>query len=164
MDIIKTVKSLPSVAKLFINRYAPFRGASIHVDYIALDKGHVRVEMPLNRQNQNLVGVHFGGSLYSMVDPFYMMILKHRLGKKYIVWDKAASINFLSPGRTKVIANIHIDEAEINHIRYLASNNAPVLRTYRLDITDETGQRIAEVEKVVYIRLKKPKGTRSLFR
>ncbi|EXE18898.1 translation elongation factor P domain protein [Acinetobacter baumannii 1440750] len=51
-----------------------------------LELCHVRVKMPLTWKNQNLVGTHFGGSLYSMVDPFYMLILMHHLGSKYIVW------------------------------------------------------------------------------
>lgn len=164
MDIIRALKSVPSVAKLVINRYAPFRGAGISVEKIELDKGYIQVKLPLTRQNRNAVGVHFGGSLYAMVDPFYMLILMHRLGDKYIVWDKAATINFLSPGRGTVYADIRIDEAEVNHIRYLAANNQPILRVYKLDIKDDTGQRIAEVEKTIYIRLKKPKSTRSLFR
>lgn len=164
MNIIKVLKSVPGVAKLVINRYAPFRGAGISVEKIDFDKGYIQVKMPLTRQNRNAVGVHFGGSLYAMVDPFYMLILMHQLGNKYIVWDKAASINFLSPGRSSVYADIRIDEVEVNHIRYLAANNEPVIRVYKLDIIDDTGQRIAEVEKTVYIRRKKTKGTRSLFR
>ncbi len=164
MDIIQAIRSMPSIAKFIINRYAPFRGAGIRVDIIDLNKGYIRVEMPLTRQNSNIVGVHFGGSLYAMVDPFYMLILMHQLGDKYIVWDKTAAINFLSPGRSTVYAEIQIDQTEVNHIRSLAANNEPVIRTYKLNIIDDTGQRIAEVEKSVYIRLKKPKGTRSLFK
>ena len=90
-----------------------------------------------------------------MVDPFYMMILMHHLGSKYIVWDKAAEINFLSPGRSTVHADIRVDLAEIEQIRELAENYEPVLRTYHLNIFDESGVRIAEVQKTLYIRRKK---------
>jgi hypothetical protein len=93
-----------------------------------------------------------------MVDPFYMMILLHHLGSKYIVWDKAAEINFLSPGRSTVHADIRVDLAEIEQIRELADNFEPVLRTYHLNIFDETGVRIAEVQKTLYIRRKKAKS------
>ena len=116
--------------------------------------------MPLTRKNQNIVGVHFGGSLYSMVDPFYMLILMHHLGSKYIVWDKSASIQFLSPGRGTVYADIHLDSTEIDQIKQLTENHAPAYRNYSLNIFDEAGVRIAEVQKTVYIRRKKPKASR----
>jgi hypothetical protein len=92
-----------------------------------------------------------------MIDPFYMLLLMHHLGSKYIVWDKAAKIQFLSPGRGTVYADIRIDAAEIKHIKTLAEDYSPVNRIYQLSIYDETGVRIAEVEKTVYIRRKKPK-------
>ncbi|EMI8755322.1 DUF4442 domain-containing protein, partial [Acinetobacter baumannii] len=41
--------------------------------------------------------------------------------------------------------------------RELAENYAPVLRTYHLNIFDESGVRIAEVQKTLYIRRKKAK-------
>lgn len=92
-----------------------------------------------------------------MVDPFYMLILMHHLGSRYIVWDKAANIQFLSPGRGTVYADIQLDPNEINHIKNLADNHAPVLRNYSLNIFDEAGLRIAEVQKTLYIRRKQPR-------
>ncbi|NLN57389.1 MAG: DUF4442 domain-containing protein, partial [Gammaproteobacteria bacterium] len=108
MNLLKKLQSIPLISKYFLNRYAPYRGAGIEIDQIDLAEYHVRVKMPLTRKNQNIVGVHFGGSLYSMVDPFYMLILMHHLGSKYIVWDKAASIQFLAPGRSTVYADIRL--------------------------------------------------------
>lgn len=145
------------VSKFMINRYSPYRGAGIEIDQIDLANYYIRVKMPLTRKNQNIVGTHFGGSLYSMVDPFYMLILMHHLGSKYIVWDKAATINFLAPGRSTVYADIRLDANEINHVKELAENYAPVIRNYVVNIFDESGLRIAEVHKTLYIRRKKPK-------
>lgn len=142
------------------NSFAPFHGAGISIDKIDLKNYHIRSKMPLTRKNKNIVGVHFGGSLYAMVDPFYMTLLMYHLGDKYIVWDKAASIDFLTPGRSTVYADIRIDESEVQLIKQLASNHAPVYRNYTVNIMDESGLRIAEVHKTVYIRKKKPKGTR----
>lgn len=155
MAILKKLQNIPSISKFLFNHYPPYRGAGIHIEVMNLELCHVRVKMPLTWKNQNLVGTHFGGSLYSMVDPFYMLILMHHLGSKYIVWDKAAEINFLSPGRSTVYADIRVDLAEIEQIRELAENYAPVLRTYHLNIFDESGVRIAEVQKTLYIRRKK---------
>ncbi|USE83027.1 PaaI family thioesterase [Acinetobacter tibetensis] len=157
MSVLKRLQSVPVITKFILNRYAPYRGAGIQVEKIDFPNYHIRVKMLLTRKNQNIVGVHFGGSLYSMIDPFYMLLLMHHLGSKYIVWDKAAKIQFLSPGRGTVYADIRIDAAEIKQIKTLAEDYSAVNRIYQLSIYDETGVRIAEVEKTVYIRRKKAK-------
>ncbi|GAA5186569.1 DUF4442 domain-containing protein [Acinetobacter kookii] len=161
MSLLKKLQTIPAISKFLLNRYAPYRGAGIEIDKVDLANYHIRIKMPLTRKNQNIVGVHFGGSLYSMVDPFYMLILMHHLGSKYIVWDKSASIQFLSPGRGTVYADIRLDSTEIDRIKQLAENHEPVYRNYNLNIFDESGVRIAEVQKIVYIRRKKPKASRN---
>ena len=158
MSLLRKIQSLPLISKFMLNRYAPYRGAGIEVDKINFDQYHIRVKMPLTRKNQNIVGVHFGGSLYSMIDPFYMLLLMHHLGPKYIVWDKEASIYFLSPGRGTVYADIRISAEEVQTVINLAANYQPVYRQYTLDIFDENRIRIAEVHKTVYIRRKQSKA------
>jgi len=158
-NFFRKIRTIPAVSKFMINHYSPYRGAGIAIETIDLDNYFIRIKMPLTRKNRNIVGTHFGGSLYSMVDPFYMLILMHDLGNKYIVWDKSAAINFLSPGRSTVYADIRISADEISEIKRLAENHEPVLRSYTLNIVDEAGTRIAEVEKTLYIRRKKAKAT-----
>jgi acyl-coenzyme A thioesterase PaaI-like protein len=89
-----------------INIWGPFRGAGIVVTSLADDWSHARVVLKERLLNRNYVGTHFGGSLFAMTDPFYMLMLMHRLGKGYRVWDRAASIDFLSPGRGTLIARV----------------------------------------------------------
>ena len=158
MSLIQKIQSVPAISKFFLNRYAPFRGAGIEIDAVDFKDYYIRIKMPLTRKNQNIVGVHFGGSLYAMVDPFYMLLLMHHLGNKYIVWDKAASIQFLSPGRGTVYADIRLSSDEIATVKSLTENYAPVHRDYTLDIYDDRGARIAVVHKTVYIRRKKSKS------
>lgn len=159
MSIIHKISRLPVLSKWILNRYSPFKGAGISIDQLKLDHYFIRVKMPLTARNRNVVGTHFGGSLYAMVDPFYMLLLMHHLGPHYIVWDKAASIEFLAPGRGTVYANIQLSQEEIEIIRDLAQDHAPVLREYDLDIVDATGMRIAHVKKTLYIRRKKPRAS-----
>ena len=99
----------------FINLYPPLLGAGIRVRKI--DELTVRAEMKLTALNRNSVGVHFGGSLYAMCDPWFMLILMRALGSDYIVWDKSASIQFLQPGRGTVTATFHIPQDRIEEIR-----------------------------------------------
>ena len=107
--LIKKLQTIPFVSKFMLNHYSPYKGSGIEIDKIDLKNYHIRVKMPLTRQNKNIVGVHFGGSLYAMVDPFYMSLLMHHLGNKYIVWDKAANIEFLTPGRSTVYADFRLN-------------------------------------------------------
>ena len=158
MRLKQKIMTIPIVSKFLLNHYAPYKGAGIEIDRIDLANYHIRVKIPLTRKNRNAVGVHFGGSLYSMVDPFYMLLLMHHLGSKYIVWDKAASIQFLSPGRGTVYADIRLDFQEIEHIKTLAANCTPVIRNYSINIFDDAGLRIAKVQKTLYIRRKQSKA------
>ena len=158
--LIKKLQTIPFVSKFILNHYSSYKGAGIEVEKIDLKNYHIRVKMPLTYKNQNIVGVHFGGSLYSMVDPFYMLILMHHLGPKYVVWDKAATINFLSPGRSTVYADIRLDFAEIEQIKEATEDYQPVYRNYTLNIFDDSGLRIAEVQKTLYIRRKNPQPLR----
>jgi hypothetical protein len=82
----------------FINIWPPIAAAGIHVRWAA-DMKSADVTMKLRPWNRNFVGTHYGGSLYSMCDPFYMLMLMSNLGRDYIVWDKAASIRFRKPGQ-----------------------------------------------------------------
>lgn len=156
MSILRKLVTIPFVSKYMINHFAPYQGAGIVVDKIDLKNYHIRVKMPLTRGNKNIVGVHFGGSLYAMVDPFYMTLLMYHLGSEYIVWDKTATIEFLSPGRSTVFADFRLDAEEIKSIKELTHNYAPIYRNYDINILDESGLRVAKVNKSIYIRRKKP--------
>lgn len=156
--MIKKVLQQPWFLKLMANAYVPYIGAGVRIKQLSIEKGLVEVHMPLTKLNKNFVGTQFGGSLYSMVDPFFMLLLIYKLGPAYVVWDKAASIDFISPGQGRVKAMMHVSDAEVDTIRTLASDNKPVLRTYYVDVIADDGSVVAKVEKVLYVRLK-PKKT-----
>jgi len=137
-----------------INFYPPLLGAGIRSR--AIDERTIEVEMKLTSFNRNIVGVHFGGSLYAMCDPWFMLILMRLLGPQYIVWDKAAGIQFKRPGRGTVKARFHIPVELANQIRLDADNNFKTEPTFVVDVLDEQGQIIAKVEKNLYVR-RKPK-------
>ena len=153
--MLSRLKKNPLFLKLLINSYAPYLGAGVRVTDMDMHAGRVRVEMPLTRINRNYVGVHFGGSLYAMVDPFLMLILLNQLGDDYVVWDKAASIDFVTAGRGRVHSVIQIDPAEVAMIHQLAASGQPVYRTYPVEILADDGKLVAKVEKVLYIRKKR---------
>lgn len=138
-----------------INWYPPLLGAGIHVVHRESDEHTIKVKMPLTRLNLNVVGVHFGGSLYAMCDPWFMLILMQHLGRKYIVWDKAASIQFLKPGKGTVSATFHLAPETIDEIRVQADRGEKLEPIFNVEVIDEGGEVIAKVEKRLYVRKKK---------
>jgi len=76
----------------------------------------IRVEMKIRSYNRNAIGSHFGGSLYAMTDPFYVIMLIKALGRGYIVWDKAASIEFVKPGYGTVTADFSLSDKDVGQI------------------------------------------------
>jgi hypothetical protein len=142
-----------SLLKL-INFWPPYLGAGVRVTNFKDDLTSIEVEMKLHFWNRNYVGTHFGSSLYSMTDPFLMLMLIENLGKDYIVWDKSASIRFKKPGKGIVCAHFEITLEEINSIRIQADQNTKVEPEFNILIKDKSGTIIAEVYKQLYVRKK----------
>ena len=136
-----------------VNIWPPIAGAGIRVRWGA-DMKSVNVEMKLRFWNRNFVGTHYGGSLYSMTDPYYMLMLIKNLGPEYIVWDKAASIRFRKPGKGKVRAEFRLTDAQLNDIRTQLETVPKYEPTFKVEVKDEAGEVVAEVEKLLHIRKK----------
>ena len=139
---------------MLLRLYPPFLGAGIRVCEISNDFKYARVEMPLTRFNRNYVGTHFGGSLYSMVDPFFMIMIIENLGQGFIVWDKAATIRFKKPGRGTVSATFKLSDEKLNEIREKLKTQDKLEEVFHVQVVSETGETVAEVDKVIYIRKK----------
>ena len=136
--------------RLMFNLYPPLLGAGIRITRIQPDWKEVDVEMRLRRWNANYVGTHYGGSLYSMADPFYMVMLINILGRDYIVWDKSASIRFRRPGRGAVYAKYRISDDQVAEIRGALTKEEKIEREFAVDVKDDAGEVIAEVKKLLH--------------
>jgi len=140
--------------RLMFNLYPPLLGAGIRITRIQADWKEVDVEMRLRWWNANYVGTQYGGSLYSMADPFYMVMLINILGRDYIVWDKSASIRFRRPGKGTVYAKYRIAEEQAAEIREALKKEEKIEREFTIDIKDASGEVIAEVRKLLHFRRK----------
>jgi hypothetical protein len=138
----------------WVNLWPPFLGAGIHVTHIAPDMRAVDVEMKLRWWNANYVGTQFGGSLFAMTDAFYMLMLMANLGQDYIVWDKAATIRYRKPGKGTVHAEFRLCDSQIEDIREKLKTLHKYEPIFGIEVKDETGMVIAEVEKVLHVRKK----------
>src|SRR6266404_4623638 len=138
----------------WINLWPPFLGAGIRIKYIAPHMKAVDVEMKLRFWNANYVGTHFGGSLFAMTDAFYMLMLMHHLGTGYVVWDKAATIRYRKPGKGTVRAEFRLSDGQIDDIREKLKTLQKYEPVFLIEVKDEAGVVIAEVEKVLHVRKK----------
>src|SRR5579871_652441 len=136
----------------WINFWPPFLGAGIRIKRISADMRAVDVEMKLRWWNANYVGTHFGGSLYAMTDAFYMLMLMANLGPDYIVWDKGASIRYRKPGAGTVGCEFRLTDAQLEDIREKLKTLLKYEPVFKVDVKNEEGTVIAEVEKLLFIR------------
>jgi len=144
----------PDHLRRWVNLWPPFLGAGIRVKYIAPDMKAVDVEMNLRWWNANYVGTHFGGSLFAMTDAFYMLMVMANLGRDYFVWDKAASIRYRKPGRGRVRAEFRLTDAQLDDIREKLKTLPKYEPVFRIEVKDQQGVVIAEVEKLLHVRKK----------
>ena len=140
-----------------LNLWPPFLFAGIHVAAIGDDFRSARVELRMRPWNRNYVGTHFGGSLFAMTDPFWMLMVLHALGDGYIVWDRAATIEFEKPGRGLMHAEFALDDATLDELRAAAAGGDKVLRWFDAPVRDAAGDVVALVRKQLYVRRKRPK-------
>lgn len=140
-----------------INFWPPFLGAGIRVKRLDPQMRAIDVHLNLHFWNRNYVGTHFGGSIYAMTDPFFMLMLIENLGRDFVVWDKAASVRFRKPGRGSISANFRLSEDEIEDVRRNAELKGKYEPIFTVQVRDEQGDVVAEVEKLLYVRYRAAK-------
>ena len=140
--------------KALVNLYGPFLLAGIRVTRVAKDFRSLDVRMSMRPWNRNYVGTHFGGSLFAMADPWFMILLIENLGPGYVVWDKSGAIRFRKPGRGTVRARFEVTPERVEEIRRATDAAGKSEATFTAKIVDADGEVVAEVEKLISIRRK----------
>ncbi|KAF1692700.1 DUF4442 domain-containing protein [Pseudoxanthomonas koreensis] len=144
----------PATLRHGMNLWPPFLFSGIHVASISPDWRHARVELRMRPWNRNYVKTHFGGSLFAMADPFWMLLLMHRLGRDYYVWDQSGAIDFVKPGRGTVATTFTVGDALLEEIRAATADGAKYLHWFENEVLDADGEVVARVRKQVYVRRK----------
>lgn len=140
--------------KAIVNLWPPLFFSGIKVTYLAADYRETQVTLKLRWYNRNYVGTQYGGSLISMTDPWFMLMLMHNLGRDYFVWDKHAEIDYIAPGKTHVHAVFSITEEILADIRAKTAQGKKYIPEFHVEIKDTQGKLIARVKRRVYIKLK----------
>lgn len=139
------------VFKFGFNFSPMYRRSVGKLTYVSRNLHTVKIEIPLNYKNVNYVGSIFGGSLFAATDPIYMIQLVQILGDDYIVWDKAATINYKKPARSKAFATFEFSETEIDAIKLEVAQSQKINVVKHLNIISQTNEVFAELEKTMYI-------------
>jgi hypothetical protein len=148
------MKWTPRRLRQFLNAYPPYVGAGVRIAHIDADWREIHVAMKLRWWNRNAVGTHFGGSLYSMVDPHLMLLFIRGLGPEYVVWDRSATIDFRKPGRGTLKAVLRVSDSDLEEARRATAGGAAYRPTFDVEILDEDGDVVALVTKTLHIREK----------
>jgi acyl-coenzyme A thioesterase PaaI-like protein len=147
-------KVTPRALRRLMNLWPPLLFSGIRVLEVSADWRRARVVLRKRGYNRNFVGTHFGGSLFAMTDPFWMILTMQCLGHDYIVWDKAAEIEFVAPGRSDVFADFEITEALLDEIRAATASGEKYLRWFDTEVRTAQGELIARVRKQLYVKRK----------
>ena len=151
---MRNVKLGAGTLRLLMNLWPPFIGAGIHVERLAPDYREAVVRMRLGMLNRNYMGTHFGGSLFAMTAPFFALLVMHNLGRDYVVWDKASSIDYKLPGRGTVRARFRITTEQVEDILQATADGQKYEPTFAVDVVNRHGEVVATVEKTIYVRRK----------
>ena len=144
----------PKRLKLWVNWWPPFLFSGVRLLDISDDWRNARVRLKLRWYNRNYVGTQFGGLLFAMTDPYWMIMVMECLGPEYIVWDKAAKIEFISPGRSDVYAQFQVRDQDLDELRAAAAGGDKVLRWFTVEVRTADDFLVARVQKQLYVRLK----------
>jgi acyl-coenzyme A thioesterase PaaI-like protein len=151
--VIRALRS-PALLRLLFNFYPPYLMTGIVVHEISRDCRRVVVRMGLHWYNRNYFGTHFGASLYAMADPFYVIMLSRNIGSDYVVWDRAAEIEFLRPGRGRVTAVFELTPGMVREVLEAVATGGKCQPTWPVEVRDEAGEVVARVTKTLYVRRK----------
>ena len=144
----------PSTFRRLLNLWPPFLFNSIRLLTLSDDWSEARVVLRLRPWNRNYVRTQFGGNLFAMTDPFWMLLAMHQLGSDYLVWDKAGAIDFVAPGREDVYAHFKLEPSVVDELRQAAAGGGKVLRWFETEVATASGEVVARVRKQLYVRLK----------
>lgn len=139
-----------------MNLWPPLLFSSIRIVESDEQWRHLVVRLRHRKLTANYVGTLYGGSLFSMTDPFWMMMIARNLGREYTVWDARGEIRYVSPGRRDVTTTFEVTEADLDELRAETADGERHLRWFSNQIVDAEGVLVAEVRKQVYIR-KRPR-------
>lgn len=138
-----------------LNLWPPFVIAGIRITKYRPEIKKVEVQMSLRLWNQNHERSHFGGSLYSMTDPFYALLIQENLSSGHEVWVKSAQIRFKRPGRGKVHAEFQLSDEKLEGIKKQLNEHSRAESEFEIKVLNQSKEVVAEVSQIVHVKKKR---------
>ena len=134
------------------NWYPAYRRSGARIVHLSEDLLEARVRLPLNRATRNVHGAIYGGSMYAAVDPVQAVMLATHLGPDFLVWTKAARIEFRRQGRSDLFAHARIHQHDLEELRAALAREAKVDRDFQISFADAEGHTVAHFILTLHIR------------
>jgi len=138
--------------RFLFGRCTCYRGTAVRIAAISPALREIRISLPINWKTRGYNGSIFGGSMYASVDPVYMTLISWHLGRNYIAWDRAASIEFKKPGRATLYSTFRIDDELLDGIRVELESAPRAERIFNVELCDAAGLVHASFVKTIVIR------------
>ncbi len=133
-----------------------YRRSTGRITNVSKDLLTIKIKLPINYKNRNFVNSIFGGSMFSAVDPIYMVQLIDLLGSKYVVWDKSATIDFKLPAKEDLYAEFIYTNEELKDIKTKVQQDNEIEIVKTTSLTNKDKNKVyCEVKKTIYIADKK---------
>lgn len=137
-----------------LNAWPPFWGAGIKIETLSDDFRFCRVTLKFRWWNKNANRTQFGGSMFAMTDPIYPLMLMGYFKNRYYVWDKAGSINYIKPGKGKLVAEFNLTDGKLAAIVAATDGGDKHFPEFEVTVQDQSGELVAQVKRTLYVRAK----------
>ncbi|MFT4694731.1 MAG: acyl-coenzyme A thioesterase PaaI-like protein [Francisella sp.] len=152
--IFNTNKKSGEKSPLFVKTFEgcpSFMLTGGEVVFVSDDFKEVHLKFNLRYDTNNYHGTGFGGAIYASLDPIYPLQLWHILGDDYIIWDLAATIDYLKPVTQDVYANFLLTDETISKIKEDISTKNKSVITLPVEYKDTDGNIYTKATKTIYI-------------
>ena len=158
MDFFKWIRRLKLSPLRSLQLYPPFLFMGARVRLLSPDYHRVEISIPQRWYGTNMNGSLFGGFICAVADPVPALMCGWIL-KNVEYWTKANYVDFISPGRGRIFADIVITESEITTLRTALAQNGKATHVVEFQFHDSAGTIVAKVRNTIYVRKKSGAGS-----
>lgn len=155
--LVKRVLRSPRLFAAAMSAYPPLFAAGVRIRDIPDDWSSAHLILKVNRLNSNAHGAAFGGSLFSMTDAMFGMLVMQRLGREYEAWTRTGTFQYINPGRNNAHATIRVTDAMVEQIKHEIASDGFCNIPYTTVITNDDGSTVGIGQQELHCRLRKSK-------
>ena len=135
--------------------YSPmYKRSTGKIYFVSKDLMNIKLKIPISWKNRNYANSIFGGSMFSAVDPLYIVQLFNILRLDYVVWDKSASVQFKRPAKEDLFTEFIFTRDEITNIKERVMIENEFTFTKVSNLTNRDGKMFCIIEKEIYVSSK----------